>query len=43
MVDVLEGHIQVVREMQIVFRKFFTDTGERDGENAIDLGKDFPR
>lgn len=37
LVDVLEGHIQVVREMQIVFRKFFTDTEARDQDNAADL------
>ncbi|WP_230620826.1 MULTISPECIES: hypothetical protein [Nocardiaceae] len=34
MVDVLEGHIEVVRQMQAVFKKFFTDTVARDEETA---------
>lgn len=42
MVDVLESHIQVVREMQIVFRKFFAETEALDGENAADLTQSGP-
>lgn len=42
MVDVLESHIQVVREMQIVFRKFFAATEALDGENAADLTQSGP-
>ncbi|WP_037182280.1 hypothetical protein [Rhodococcoides fascians] len=34
MVDVLEGHIEVVRQMQAVFKKFFTDTVAREEETA---------
>ncbi|OZC49107.1 hypothetical protein CH289_18205 [Rhodococcus sp. RS1C4] len=34
MVDVLQGHIEVVRQMQAVFKKFFTDTVARDEETA---------
>ncbi|MGB7236462.1 MAG: hypothetical protein WBD41_10815 [Rhodococcus sp. (in: high G+C Gram-positive bacteria)] len=42
MVDVLESHIQVVREMQVVFRKFFASTEARDQENAADLTNSGP-
>lgn len=35
MVDVLESHIEVVREMQAVFQKFFTATTEVDQQNAV--------
>ena len=34
MVDVLQGHIEVVCQMQAVFKKFFTDTVARDEETA---------
>jgi len=33
-VDVLQGHIEVVCQMQAVFKKFFTDTVARDEETA---------
>lgn len=42
MVDVLESHIQVVREMQVVFRKFFASTEALDQENAADLTNSGP-
>lgn len=43
MVDVLEGHIEVVRQMQAVFQKFFVDTGATDDGNATDLGQQGPK
>ena len=43
MVDVLDGHIQVVREMQIVFRKFFTATEAQDQANAAGLEQTGPK
>lgn len=42
MVDVLESHIQVVREMQIVFQKSFVSTGALDQRNAADLTQSGP-
>lgn len=43
MVDVLEGHIDVVSEMQVVFQKFFVDTGAVDDANATELGQQEPQ
>ena len=43
LVDVLEGHIQVVREMQIVFQKFFATTEAHDQDNSAELGQLGPR
>lgn len=42
MVDVLQGHIDVVREMQVVFQKFFVDTGAMDDANATEVGQQGP-
>lgn len=43
MVDVLEGHIEVVRQMQDVFRKFFVATGSVDQDNAASLEQAGPK
>lgn len=43
MVDVLQSHIDVVIQMQAVFKKFFVDTGATDDGNAADLGSQGPR
>lgn len=41
--SVLQSHIDVVLEMQTVFRKFFTITADNDQINASDLAADGPR
>ncbi len=38
MVDVLQSHIDVVKEMQTVFRKFFVATEAVDEHSATDIG-----
>lgn len=43
MVQVLDGHIQVVREMQMVFNKFFTTAEAVDQDNASGLGQLGPK
>lgn len=43
LVDVLESHLQVVREMQMVFNKFFTTAEAVDQDNASGLGQLGPK
>ena len=43
MVDVLQGHIDVVEEMKVVFRKFFVATESVDGSNAADVRSQGPK
>lgn len=43
LVDVLESHVQVVREMQMVFNKFFTTAEAVDQDNASGLGQLGPK
>lgn len=43
LVDVLQSHIDVVSEMQAVFRKFFVATEATDVGNATDIGVHGPR
>lgn len=42
MVDVIDGHIRVVKDMQAVFRKFFTHYDETDGANASEIAQTGP-
>ncbi|MDJ0396043.1 hypothetical protein QMK17_22225 [Rhodococcus sp. G-MC3] len=42
MVDVLQSHIDVVEQMQAVFRKFFVLTYATDSDNASDLQQHGP-
>jgi hypothetical protein len=37
LVDVLQSHIDVVTEMQVVFKKFFDDTIATDDQNASSI------
>ena len=37
MVDVLQSHIDVVEQMQVVFNKFFTATDNVDDTNAANV------
>lgn len=37
MYDVLQSHIDVVTEMQAVFAKFFTLTGDNERQNALEI------
>lgn len=43
MVDVLQSHIDVVREMQVVFKKFFDSTDAGDQDNAADIAARGPK
>ncbi|MCZ4277346.1 hypothetical protein [Rhodococcoides yunnanense] len=43
MVDVLQSHIDVVREMQVVFKKFFDGTNAGDEDNAAGIAAQGPR
>ncbi len=43
MFDVLQGHIDVVTEMHVVFAKFFSATAANEDQNAADIGKNVPR
>ncbi|MDJ0396035.1 hypothetical protein QMK17_22185 [Rhodococcus sp. G-MC3] len=43
MVDVLQSHIDVVTEMQAVFKKFFVDTTVTDVGTAADIGQQIPK
>lgn len=43
MVDVLQSHIDVVREMQVVFGKFFTATQAVDDVNATHIQAQGPK
>ncbi|MGK2883563.1 MAG: hypothetical protein ACSLE8_02130 [Rhodococcus sp. (in: high G+C Gram-positive bacteria)] len=43
MVDVLESHIQVVKDMQAVFQKFFTVYDDTEQDNSIAIGQAGPK
>ncbi|WP_269455201.1 hypothetical protein [Rhodococcus sp. EPR-157] len=43
MVDVLQSHIDVVEEMNVVFGKFFATTEAADDANATDLQSQGPK
>ncbi|MCC8929045.1 MULTISPECIES: hypothetical protein [Nocardiaceae] len=43
MVDVLQSHIDVVEQMQVVFKKFFTATDNVDETNAADVRAQGPK
>lgn len=43
MYDVLQSHIDVVTEMQAVFRKFFVDTTDADQGTSVDIASSGPR
>jgi hypothetical protein len=43
MVDVLDSHIQVVKEMQAVFQKLFTATDDTDQSNSTAIGQVGPK
>ncbi|OZC58607.1 hypothetical protein CH289_01435 [Rhodococcus sp. RS1C4] len=42
MVGVIDSHIQVVKEMQAVFQKFFDQYSDTDTDNASDVAQTFP-
>ncbi|RRQ27359.1 hypothetical protein DK926_12745 [Rhodococcus sp. Eu-32] len=42
LVDVLQSHIDVVTEMQIVFKKFFADTTAVDTRNSMAIDQNGP-
>ncbi|WP_037143966.1 hypothetical protein [Rhodococcoides fascians] len=42
MVGVIDSHIQVVKEMQAVFQKFFNHYTDTDADNASDVAQRFP-
>ena len=43
MLDVLQSHIDVVEQMQVVFKKFFTATDNVDETNAADVRAQGPK
>ena len=42
MVGVIDSHIQVVKEMQALFQKFFNHYSDTDADNASDVAQTFP-
>ncbi len=43
LVDVLQGHIDIITAMQAVFRKFFDAAEDVDQQNATSIGQNGPR
>lgn len=39
LVEVLESHVQVVKEMQVVFRKFLVDYQDTEHNNSTAIGQ----